>query len=93
MNTGYTKLLVAVGITESENHNEVEIIDLESSNSNCLNLKDYPHPTVGAVGNLDLFGSPVICGGTNRGRDCYLYAGSNWNIFAQGAEVKMQKKL
>jgi len=60
---GYKKILIGAGETESAKDIEVEIIDLESSSSNCSNLKDFPKATHGAISGLDFNDNPVICGG------------------------------
>jgi hypothetical protein len=80
---GFTKLLVGVGRTEGGKLTaEVEIIDLESSLSNCSNLEDFPWPIDMAVGGLEFNDNPIICGGLlsngNSTRDCYSWRESAW---------------
>ncbi len=79
---GFTKLLVAVGKTESGKNNEVEIIDLETSLSNCSSLEDFPLPTYAAIGGLEFNNNPAICGGrrsyNNYSRECFSWRDSSW---------------
>jgi len=79
---GYKKLLVGAGETESAKDIEVEIIDLESSSSNCSNLKDFPKATHGAISGLDFNDNPVICGGYgNRYKqECFSWSDSSWQV-------------
>lgn len=77
---GYTKLLVGVGATISGKYTNVELIDLESSASNCSSLKDFPQYTAGAIGGLDFSDSPVICGGGYK-QECFSWQDSAWQIF------------
>ena len=77
---GHTKLLVGVGITESGKGTEVEIIDLETSLSNCSNLKDFPQSTYRAIGGLEFNDNPVICGGVYT-QECFSLQDSAWQVY------------
>jgi hypothetical protein len=73
---GYTKLLVGTGYT----YKEVEIVDLESSISNCSNLKDFPESTNSAVGGLEFNENPIICGGAYK-QECFSWQDSTWQVY------------
>jgi len=57
---------------------------LESSLSNCSNLKDFPESTYTAIGGLDFNDNPVICGGytsPNYKRECFTWLDSAWQVY------------
>ncbi len=79
---GYTKLLVGGGDTQggTDGAIKIEIVDLESSTSNCSSLEDFPEPTNGAIGGLEFDDNPVICGGAYK-QECFSWRDSAWQVF------------
>jgi len=55
--TGYTKMLVGVGVD-----NSIEIVDLNTPETTCQHLPDFPQFPYFAVGGLINYGIPIICG-------------------------------
>jgi len=53
---------------------------LESSLSNCSNLKDFPASTYGAISGLDFNDNPVICGGAYT-QECLSWQDSIWQNY------------
>jgi hypothetical protein len=53
---------------------------LESSLSNCSNLKDFPESTYAAIGGLEFNDNPVICGGVYK-QECFSWQDSTWQVY------------
>ena len=77
--TGYTKLLVGLGLSSFEVAlNSIEIIDLGSSSTTCHDLIRFPIPTSSAFGGLTSNRNPNICGGHDLKRDCKTFENGVW---------------
>ena len=85
-NPGYTKLLVGLGFTESIINVDIEIIDLESSASNCSNLENFTEPTFAPFGGLEFNDNPFICGGYSN--DCFHWQDSALQVFEPLNEMR-----
>lgn len=86
--------MVGVGRSENNKWTEVEIVDLESSATNCLSLEDFPKPRYGAIGGLDFNDNPLICGGLESNdikdskQDCFSWRDSAWQVFSPLTEQR-----
>ena len=77
--TGYTKLLVGLGIADDfVELNSIEIVDLESSSTTCQDLTRFPRNDSLAFGGLTANRLPIICGGAGVSRDCQTYENGIW---------------
>ncbi len=66
----YNKILVIGGFGDSDiDTSDVEIVDLESSKSNCQKLPVFPYVTHSGVAGIDLIGQPFACRG--HGQQCF----------------------
>ena len=57
---------------------------MESSASNCSNLKNFPESTSTAIGGLEFNDNPVICGGftyPETKKECFSWLDSTWQVF------------
>jgi len=85
--TGFTKILVGLGYTANGETDNFEIIDLSMPSSTCQNLPNFPHKTLGPVGELIQQDYPLICGGFNI-KQCYSYKDGSWQEEASLAEIR-----
>ncbi len=60
---GDFKILVAGGITDTGATSKVEVIDLETTKSNCSNLPSLPRVGYGSSGFFGYNDTAIICGG------------------------------
>lgn len=61
--------------------NSFEIFNLNSLDSVCKPIANYPNSTEGSLGFVGLDNRPVICGGWAQSqtlKSCNLYTGSTW---------------
>ncbi len=77
--TDFTKIMVVGGFSDdlASELNNVEVLDLDSDNSGCDSIANYPMPTDSMVGVV-MDGAPFLCGGfvpeIGDGTDeCYTY--------------------
>jgi len=74
--------LISSGNTATEITNDVEVIDLDSSETNCGKLKMFPSFISGPIGGLDLERRPLICGGYDffdeTNKNCFFYHEGDW---------------
>ena len=78
--------MVAAGFTSTGTTDSVEIIDLESSATNC-SIQSFPIHVYGSSGGLSFQEVPVICGGLSNSsaagsqyeQGCYSYVNGVWN--------------
>jgi len=56
----------------------VEVVDLKSPDSVCLNLPKFPLVARGTFGGTIDGGTPLVCGGRDS-NDCYVYKGGQWS--------------
>jgi len=56
----------------------VEVVDLKSPDTVCMNLPQFPLLTRGTFGGLIDGGTPLVCGGQDS-RDCYIFKGGRWS--------------
>ena len=61
--SGDFKILVAGGDTATGSTSNVEIIDLETTRSNCSNLQLMPNIAYGLSGYFGYNNNPLVCGG------------------------------
>jgi hypothetical protein len=83
--TGFTKILVGLGLTANGETDNFEIIDLLMPSSTCQNFPNYPIKTKDSVGELIQQDKPLICGGMNV-KQCYSYKDGSWQEEASLAE-------
>ena len=75
-----TKILVGVG----KGTDSIEIIDLESPDTNCSNLANFPIMVEGSIGGLWTNNTPIICGGDNyfdQEQSCHVFQDNVWIPF------------
>ena len=65
---------------------KVEIIDLSSPSSHCLDLPDFVKPTYATAGGLIHQDYPLICGGAAEQNQCYTLKNDSWQAAVSMAE-------
>ncbi len=81
--------MVALGTTRTGPTNNVEIIDLASSEFSCDNFPAYPFATESAKGELGFHDIPLICGGYDADRnECNTFEHTEWRIFGSMTSAK-----
>jgi len=70
--------------------NIVNVIDLESTSTNCSTVAAYPAKLYGSFGGLGFDSSPIICGGysTTYSNKCYAMKNGNWTPAFNLTEAK-----
>jgi len=91
--SGYTKLLVAGGISVTGTLKDVEIIDLETPLLNCENIAQLPNAVEGAVGGITFNNEPLICGGFPYNKDCYVLQDNAWKGFGLMHEIRKEAAI
>ena len=81
---GYFKVMVAAGMqTGAVATDSIEIIDLESSATNCSSIPVFPFIVYAPFGGLSFQNVPFICGGTSSSylyeNRCYTLVNGAWN--------------
>lgn len=81
--------MVALGQTRNGQTNNIEIIDLSSSESSCNNFPPYPYATERAKGQLSFHEIPLICGGYDPSRnECKIFEYGEWRSFGSMTVAK-----
>jgi hypothetical protein len=59
----------------------IDVIDLESSFTNCSAVPAFPNKTYGAFGGLGFNSSPVVCGGylSSTSNKCFSFQNGGWS--------------
>jgi hypothetical protein len=59
----------------------VDVIDLESSFTNCAAVPAFPNKTYGAFGGLGIDSCPIICGGYqwSMSNKCFSFRNGDWS--------------
>ena len=79
--TGFSKILVGLGDSGDETTNTFEIIDLDSSSSECQNLPNFTKNSNAPFGGLGPQQSPVICGYPIFSNQCTILVNGTWQAF------------
>ena len=83
--------MVALGSATGGPTNNVEIIDLESSETSCSNFPAYPFVADRAKGDLGFQEAPLICGGgypTVPTNECKTFENGAWRSFGSMNESR-----
>jgi len=72
-----TKVQIALGYNGSL-LDEVEIIDLFSSETECDPLEKFPYKNTESSGEIGFDNKPFICGGRNNNKECHVYSDGQW---------------
>lgn len=74
--------MISSGNTATGITNDVEVIDLDSSETNCGKLRLFPSFISGPLGGLDFDNRPLICGGydffNENNKGCFYYHEGDW---------------
>ena len=84
--SGFSKIFVGSGFAPNGPTGKVEIIDLSSPSSHCMDLPDYVNRTYGSVGGLIHQDYPLICSGIAEQNKCYSYMNGAWKVASSMAE-------
>ena len=79
---GYGKILVALGTTAALDTPSIEVIDLDSSTTQCQALPTFPKAYNGAIGGLGPNEVPIICGTPLDNKECRSLINGNWVLSA-----------
>jgi len=69
---------VGTGLGIDDELNDMEVIDLSSSETVCQPLKNFLRAEWYAVGEIGIDGNPIICGGVPNDNSCYSYVNGDW---------------
>jgi len=72
-----TKILVALGYKGTD-LSTVEIINLNSTETVCEPLKNFPYANVASNGEIWFDNKPIICGGDRNDQSCWHYYNGQW---------------
>ena len=73
----FSKVMVATGWSPTAT-DSVEIIDLLTTSYQCQNFPNFPQKTRGAIGELDMNGNPIMCGGDPPTNNCETFFSGSW---------------
>ena len=81
-NPGNFKVMVATGMEKGTVASSVvNVVDLESTSTNCSTVPPFPTKLYGTFGGLGFDSNPVVCGGfsTTYSNKCYSLKNGGWN--------------
>ena len=81
--TGFGKILVGLGVATNSTTNLIEIIDLDSSSSECKILPYFPYTAATPLGGLGPEESPVICIAPLLSSHCTIFTNGSWQPFGK----------
>ena len=90
-NAGNFKVMVAGGmLTGTVASNVVNVVDLESTSTNCSTVAAFPSRSYGSFGGLGFDSGPIVCGGyfTTSSNKCFSMKDGGWTPTFNLTEAK-----